>query len=422
MKKLLLFAFYALFLFTLNAQILHQNNFDDVAVGSKVCASYPDWWHPFIDPPGGNEDPAITDEQSSSAPQSVKLTYGHDLVFNPGDKTSGIYTVDFDMYIPNNVPAYYNVLHKYDIGNGGQDSEWAAGIYINITSNPYGLSTGTYIRVNDVKTNFSVPGDEWFTVHFYFDIDADSALMKINDTQILKWQFSLNENKSGEMMKQLAALDFYPILPTSVFFIDNFVFAKLVPNMNVAPLAVSKVLWKDDEVTVAKETITIANTGDVFGTYIATVDSLESEILWLTIDGDVTGAVAADGTKTFDIVMDATGLEKGIYTGKVRVATNDEENAEFVIDCTLEVRIIGVDEPKVVETKIFPNPASDFVTVKCSEMINSIQIMNNMGQVVRTVSVNSDVTNIDTSNLSAGVYFVKVITDKTAHSNKLIIK
>jgi len=192
------------------------------------------------------------------------------------------------------------------------------------------------------------------------------------------------------------------------------------PIINVTPLEFSATIKQDAEVLTEKSTITIANTGTGEGTYTITV---EADKPWLTIVGDAAGTVAAGGSKTFDVVMDATGLDTIVYTGKVTVGTNDTEHPTFVINCTLTVLPgVGIITVNGVETKIFPNPASDFVTVKCSEMITSIQIMNNMGQVIRTVSVNSDVTHIDTSNLSAGVYFVKVITDKTAFSNKLIIK
>ena len=415
----------ALLTFTLSAQVIHSNQFDDVPVGSKVAASYPTWWTPFLNKP--SEDPVISNEQSSSAPQSVKLSWGHDLVFKAGDQTSGIYIVEFDMYIPNNAPAYFNLLHVYSTGNQGQDSKWAVGVYMNIT-NPSGFpKAGTYIQQNDVLTDFVAVSNQWFPVKFLVDLDKDTARLWINGQEYLKnWIFSTPE-QTGHVGMQLAAVDFYPPHSGSTFYIDNFVFGKWqappppAPIMNVAPLEFSATIKEDAEVLVAKNTVTISNTGTADGTYTITV---EAEKPWLTIDGDATGTVAIAGTKTFDVVMDATGLDTIVHTGIITVATDDVNNPVFEINCTLtvEAKEVGIITINGVETKIFPNPASNFVTVQCSEMINSIQIMNNMGQVVRTVSVNSDVTHLDTSNLSAGVYFVKVITDKTAFSNKLIIK
>ncbi|MDR0206982.1 MAG: T9SS type A sorting domain-containing protein [Bacteroidales bacterium] len=192
------------------------------------------------------------------------------------------------------------------------------------------------------------------------------------------------------------------------------------PIINVTPLEFSATIKEDADVLIVNNTVTINNTGTAEGSYTTTV---EAQKPWLTIEGDATGTVAIDNTKTFDVVINATDLDTGIYNGKITVVTNDVEHPEFVIECTLTVEPgVGIITINGVETKIFPNPASDFVTVQCSEMINSIKIMNNMGQVVRTVFVNNIATHLDTSNLSAGVYFFKIITDKTTFSTKLIIK
>ncbi len=71
---------------------------------------------------------------------------------------------------------------------------------------------------------------------------------------------------------------------------------------------------------------------------------------------------------------------------------------------------------------VYPNPATDFVSVEASSNIRSIVITNYMGQVVSTVkSVELTKTTINTSDLSAGVYFVEVETAAGIEKVRIVI-
>ena len=71
---------------------------------------------------------------------------------------------------------------------------------------------------------------------------------------------------------------------------------------------------------------------------------------------------------------------------------------------------------------VYPNPATDFVMVEASSDIRSIEITNYMGQVVSSVkSVEMTQTRINTSELSAGIYFVEVETAAGIEKVRIII-
>jgi hypothetical protein len=407
--------FYVDDIFFGHATLPYETGFDDLPNGSFLAQSSPDWWTTFYNKPGTSEDAKISSDQFSSAPQSVKLVDGNDLVFKAQNQTSGKYNIDFELYIPGDVPAYFNGLQVIN----GDYSTWAFDVFFNLKTNPYGLPQGTFVIHNDEITNFTLPPpNTWIAVRICYDLDNDKAALYINGEQILEWKYSIDVNGDPGIV-QLGGIDFWPPVANSVFYIDNFKFYVPAPNMNVSPLAHSATIIEDAEVKTAKETITISNTGTAKGTYKATIEAGA----WLTIDGAAEGNVDIDNSETFDVVIDATEIAVGEYEGKIIVETNDEGNAEFVIICTLKVEEgEGIYTINGIETEVFPNPASDFVTVQCSKIINSIQIINNMGQVVNTITVNNNQTMLDTSNLSAGVYFIKVITDVSAHSSKLIIK
>ena len=82
---------------------------------------------------------------------------------------------------------------------------------------------------------------------------------------------------------------------------------------------------------------------------------------------------------------------------------------------------VGVDELDNV-VAVYPNPATDFVMVEANSNIRSIEITNYMGQVVSsTKSVELTRTRIETSSLSAGVYFVEVETVAGIEKVRIVI-
>jgi len=398
-------------------------NFDDVSNNSYVAQSYPDWWTTWSNDPGSDEDALISNEQSSSAPQSAKCTDGTDLIFKAGDKISGDYTISFELFIPDDVPAYFNVLQIVD----GDDSQWAFDCFFNMKSNPYGLPLGTYLIVADEEIFFDLPGlNEWIKIAVYIDLDEDYATIYINGKQIYEWQYSIDvEGNPGTL--QLAGVDFWPPTANSVYYIDNFyyypglVIEEKYPVMNVTPASIDETVV-EGATTAITVPITINNTGEADGEYEA--KAVVGEEDWLSIEGDTQGIVAPADNKSFDAIIDPTELEKGEYEAVILVTTNDPDHETIEIPCKLTVDTDGIIDFTIngVQTKLFPNPASDIVNIECNRLINSIELINYMGQVVYSAQVNAENTTITTANLSAGIYFVKVSTEVGANSVKLIVK
>ena len=223
--------------------VLYSANFDDKPNGSKVAQSYPDWWTTWSVAPGGPEDGTISNEQSASPSQSAKLAWGNDLMFKAGDKTTGAYSYDFDMYIPAGGKSYFNVLHFFDPGNGGQDSEWAVGVYFNVPAGQQ-MPVGTNVQQNGTLYPFTFPFDTWFPISIYINLDVDLAIIKINNIQVLEWQFSTQES-GGAGTKQFGRVDYYPPMSGSVCYIDNVVYAEAGDPPPPAVLSVTP-----DELTI----------------------------------------------------------------------------------------------------------------------------------------------------------------------------
>jgi hypothetical protein len=70
---------------------------------------------------------------------------------------------------------------------------------------------------------------------------------------------------------------------------------------------------------------------------------------------------------------------------------------------------------------IFPNPAGDVLYIRNEhDDIGTIRIFNSNSQLQISAMMDSQLTGLDLSNLSPGIYFVKVIGEKQLRNYKLI--
>jgi hypothetical protein len=70
---------------------------------------------------------------------------------------------------------------------------------------------------------------------------------------------------------------------------------------------------------------------------------------------------------------------------------------------------VGIDESVKLDNvfNIFPNPATNSLTIETSKNISFITILNIQGQEVLTVPINSKFTNVDLHGMSQGVYYLQ---------------
>jgi hypothetical protein len=132
-------------------------------------------------------------------------------------------------------------------------------------------------------------------------------------------------------------------------------------------------------------------------------------------DGEMIAFVEAPAT-TYADLLDEAGYHCYEVTGVYSVCGESDPSNEACVDVS-----VGVDN---VENNIsvYPNPANDFVMVESSQDIRSIEITNYMGQVVNSVkAVEMTQYRINTSSLSAGVYFVEVETAAGIEKVRIVI-
>ena len=83
---------------------------------------------------------------------------------------------------------------------------------------------------------------------------------------------------------------------------------------------------------------------------------------------------------------------------------------------------VGIVEIGHGQITVYPNPANDNVNVSSDYTINSIDVMNYVGQTVyQNLKVDGKTTRFNVSNLQAGIYFVKVATEQGTRTVKITV-
>ncbi len=83
---------------------------------------------------------------------------------------------------------------------------------------------------------------------------------------------------------------------------------------------------------------------------------------------------------------------------------------------------IGIDENALTSVKIYPNPATDFVTVE-NAMNSTIKVFSIVGELIWSGKANNAKTSISTQNWTKGIYFIQLINGETiTKTTKFVVK
>lgn len=94
-------------------------------------------------------------------------------------------------------------------------------------------------------------------------------------------------------------------------------------------------------------------------------------------------------------------------------------NANGVLTGDVRSTSLGITEKELSQIAIYPNPASDFITISGMKDVNSVKIYSLDGKLLL---VEKKVDKINISKLSPGMYLLDAETSTTHHRLKLIKK
>jgi hypothetical protein len=80
----------------------------------------------------------------------------------------------------------------------------------------------------------------------------------------------------------------------------------------------------------------------------------------------------------------------------------------------------SLNERSFDEIKIFPNPITNRVNIENNARFNFASIYDGSGRLIKNLTLNTSSHSIDTENLNAGLYILRLSGDQDARSIKLI--
>jgi hypothetical protein len=78
---------------------------------------------------------------------------------------------------------------------------------------------------------------------------------------------------------------------------------------------------------------------------------------------------------------------------------------------------MGVENIKKSTINIYPNPVKSILNIKTDDKIKTIELYDEIGRKVKNLS-KSNVINLE--NLSKGIYYLKIQTEKSSSVEKII--
>lgn len=187
------------------------------------------------------------------------------------------------------------------------------------------------------------------------------------------------------------------------------------------------------------EGVAYLNNGGTFGTFLVNLaagpglllpentwvrigfgyDTVTGEIFWNTGTGS-TGLPAANWAGPF--LVDEVDIISAVPTTNAAVSEITFDNLTVVASAT--DTLLGVSEVNTTNFEVFPNPARDFVTISVGEdTLQSVQLTDINGRIVKTVNFNNAADNqINVSDLSSGIYMMKISSDKGTTTKKLVVQ
>jgi hypothetical protein len=120
-----------------------------------------------------------------------------------------------------------------------------------------------------------------------------------------------------------------------------------------------------------------------------------------------------------NVEAEDTTLQYGWYVRGLNANPTQEADLGSIV---LVSTVLSVNEVNDASVSIYPNPSSDVWNVTANTPIQSIEIVNLLGQRVSFETPNATNVAIANSHLSTGVYTATVVTEEGSKTTKLVRK
>lgn len=143
---------------------------------------------------------------------------------------------------------------------------------------------------------------------------------------------------------------------------------------------------------------------------------------WLSVSPH-NGNIEPSGSQLIEVMLDATILEPGNYSGNINIASNDPDQPEIIIPVDLTVDdVSGMEDQLALEENafVYPNPFKDhlFIKIPLSEVMMSVSIYDAGGQMITSWNIDGsldskfeirwDGSDIRGNTVERGLYLIKI--------------
>ena len=126
-----------------------------------------------------------------------------------------------------------------------------------------------------------------------------------------------------------------------------------------------------------------------------------------------------------DMEYHFTDLYEGDHSAGVQAVYANGESEIVTVDFSItydeDDDDVSVTDAEVPAIRIYPNPAQDYLFVEGDQNMQSVRIIDMLGQEVYHRHAGDQQLSIDVSNLNTGLYFIQVATEKGVKSYRVQI-
>jgi hypothetical protein len=167
----------------------------------------------------------------------------------------------------------------------------------------------------------------------------------------------------------------------------------------------------------APYTLTAANLGQTISLPLSAPAILNANESYLVVAGS-----NGDGGASNDLVVGTAGVSEAQTSFYLDLT----DNTWYYTTSTPMVRMnfspANVEEVNTVNLSVYPNPASDVITVSSTLTEGTITVTDVAGKLVKSTELNGLSTTINTTGLNNGVYYVTVSNGSATSTEKVVVK
>ncbi len=321
-------------------------------------------------------------------------------------------TVEEDITIP---VTMYDVTYTVTFEISDQDGNDIENAVITFDGNTY--EPGEYVleNIGEGDYDYTVEKEGYTTVHGTVTIEDDTTVEITMEMILYTVTFNVIDEDGNAITDAAVTMNGQSQEP------GEYIFENIEPGTYDYVVERTGYITVEGEVEIVDEDVNV----DV-------AMNLEKFILTLIANPQEGGALEGEGEYHMDEEVTLTATAHDNYdfinwTGEDGEEISNEisfvyimPSEDVIITANFEL-VESVPDIASADIKVFPNPARDKFYVESNEMIKKISVIDISGQVIKHVAVDALNTEINVSNIHAGIYFIQIHSDVSVITKRVQI-